>query len=91
MVQYSLEADGRVTGLFPIIGNYPLIEVTDKFLDALFSFVEDVAVCALSFKFPPQVKLAVIPKQDRNQEIPKKYKAMIDISGMRFQPAQQSQ
>jgi hypothetical protein len=90
MVQYSIEADGKVTPLFPTIGGWPLIEITDRFWNNLFGFIEDVAVCLLSFKFPPNVKLAVIPKQDRNLEMPKKYQVVIDFSQMQFQPTPSS-
>jgi hypothetical protein len=91
MVQYSLEAEGKVNAILPTIGGWPLIEITDRFWDNLFSFVEDVTVCLLSFKFPPNVKLVVIPKRDRDPEMPKKYKPVIDISGMQFQSPQPSQ
>lgn len=86
MVQYSLETDGKVTGHFPIIGQWPLIEITDKFWDALFMFIEDVAVCSLSLKFPPNVKVWVIPEKDRDPNMPKKYCVFPDISQMQFQP-----
>jgi hypothetical protein len=69
----------------------PLIEITDKFWDNLFGFVEDVAVCLLSFNFPPNVKLAVIPKKDRDPNMPKKYRVFPGFSQMQFQPPQPSQ
>jgi hypothetical protein len=37
------------------------------------------------------VKLAVIPKKDRDRDMPKKYRIVPDLSQIQFQPAQPNQ
>jgi hypothetical protein len=78
-VNYIREQD-NVRAEFPLINGMPIIDITRKLWEFLFTFVEDVLAVLLSQKLPSIVSLRQIPKEKRDRTMPIKYEATLNVS-----------
>jgi hypothetical protein len=78
-VNYIREQN-NVRAEFPLINGMPIVDITRKLWEFLYTFVEDILAVLLSQKLPSLVTLRQIPKEQRDPTMPIKYEVMFNVS-----------
>ena len=72
-IGYRINAAGNVDVAFPTMNHLPIDRTLNLFWNNLWEFAEDIVILILGFKLPPLMIVAVVPEDQRDPNLPRKY------------------
>lgn len=75
--EYKIEGNKKVIAIEPQLNNIPISDYSNRIMQRIISFTENVIVYALKCKLGPNTIIVEIPKFQRNPDYPKRFKLLL--------------